>query len=228
MQARRGLACMCLPEHPQQQFCRADFGKLLTKLFLRKLLNLWSHVALPIEHWIPQTDWNILAQNQLIFIAIFTSKWHCQYCCWWYSSIFVTVLCLVLKFALKSFKHTDVCMCSCPPVSSKYFMINFIRQSNIHTIICLTNMQMSNLLIWRYIVWERWHFWRSEINIELSISVRYSTSQFFCSSPALPIFKLSLQVPWIDSRHYPSQKLHSNCEIAKCILFYCKSFFFFW
>ena len=40
MQARRGLACMCLPEHPQQQFCRADFGKLLTKLFLRKLLNL--------------------------------------------------------------------------------------------------------------------------------------------------------------------------------------------
>ncbi len=45
------------------------------------------------------------------------------------------------------------------------------------------------------IVWERWYFWRSEINID------YRLLQFirgFCSSP-MPIFKLSLQVAWIDS-----------------------------
>ncbi len=45
------------------------------------------------------------------------------------------------------------------------------------------------------IVWERWHFWRSEINIVYSL---IQCIRGFCSSP-LPIFKLSLQVPWIDS-----------------------------
>ncbi len=42
------------------------------------------------------------------------------------------------------------------------------------------------------IVWERWQSWRSEINYRLIQCIRG-----FCSS-SLPIFKLSLQVPWID------------------------------
>ena len=45
------------------------------------------------------------------------------------------------------------------------------------------------------IVWERWHFWRSEINIDYRL-IQYIKA--LCWSP-LPIFKLSLQVPWIDS-----------------------------
>ncbi len=44
------------------------------------------------------------------------------------------------------------------------------------------------------IVWERWHLWRSEINIDCCL-ILYIKS--FCSSP-LPIFKLSLQIPWIN------------------------------
>ncbi len=44
-------------------------------------------------------------------------------------------------------------------------------------------------------VWERWHFWISEINIDYRL---IQCIRGFCSSP-LPIFKLSLQVPWIDS-----------------------------
>ncbi len=46
------------------------------------------------------------------------------------------------------------------------------------------------------IVWERWYFWRSEINIDYHLIQCF---RGFCSSP-LPIFKLSLLVPWIDSR----------------------------
>ena len=45
------------------------------------------------------------------------------------------------------------------------------------------------------IVWERWHFWRSEINLDYHL---IQCIRGFCSSP-LPIFKLSLQVPWINS-----------------------------
>ncbi len=45
------------------------------------------------------------------------------------------------------------------------------------------------------IVWERWYFWRSEINIDYRM---IQCIRGFCLSP-LPIFKLSLQVPWIDS-----------------------------
>ncbi len=45
------------------------------------------------------------------------------------------------------------------------------------------------------IVWERWHFWRSEININYRL---IECIRGFCSSP-LPILKLSLQAPWIDS-----------------------------
>ncbi len=44
------------------------------------------------------------------------------------------------------------------------------------------------------IVWERWSFWRSEINIDYRL---IQCIRGFCSS-SLPIFKLSLQVPWID------------------------------
>ncbi len=46
------------------------------------------------------------------------------------------------------------------------------------------------------IVWERWNFLRSEINIDHCL---IQCIRGFCSSP-LPIFKLSLQVPWIDFR----------------------------
>ena len=46
------------------------------------------------------------------------------------------------------------------------------------------------------IAWERWHFWRSEINIYYRL---IQCIRGFCSSP-LSISKLSLQVPWIDSR----------------------------
>ncbi len=45
------------------------------------------------------------------------------------------------------------------------------------------------------IVWKKWHFWRSEINIDYHL---IQCIRGFCSSP-LPIFKLSVQVPWIDS-----------------------------
>ncbi len=45
------------------------------------------------------------------------------------------------------------------------------------------------------IVCERWYFWRSEINIDYRM---IQCIRGFCSSP-LPIFKLGLQVPWIDS-----------------------------
>ncbi len=45
------------------------------------------------------------------------------------------------------------------------------------------------------IVWERCYFWRSEINIDYRL---IQCIRGFCSSP-LPILKLSLQVPWIDS-----------------------------
>ncbi len=48
------------------------------------------------------------------------------------------------------------------------------------------------------IVWERWYLWRSEINIDYRLIQCVSG---FCSSP-LPIFKLSLQVPWIDSKRW--------------------------
>ncbi len=45
------------------------------------------------------------------------------------------------------------------------------------------------------IIWERWHFWRSENNYRLIQCIRG-----LCSSDPCPcIFKLSLQVPWIDS-----------------------------
>ncbi len=44
----------------------------------------------------------------------------------------------------------------------------------------------------------RWYFWRSEINIDYRL-IQYIRG--FCSSP-LPIFKLSLQVAWIDSSMY--------------------------
>ncbi len=45
------------------------------------------------------------------------------------------------------------------------------------------------------IVCERWHFWRSEINIDYRL---IQCIRGFCSSP-LPIFKLTLQVRWIGS-----------------------------
>ncbi len=45
------------------------------------------------------------------------------------------------------------------------------------------------------IVWERSHFWRSEINIDYCL---IQCIIVFCSSHQ-PIFKLSLLVPWIDS-----------------------------
>ncbi len=48
------------------------------------------------------------------------------------------------------------------------------------------------------IVWERWHFWRSEINIDYCL---IQCIRGFCSSP-LPIFKLCIQVPWIDSKPF--------------------------
>ncbi len=47
------------------------------------------------------------------------------------------------------------------------------------------------------IVWERWHFWRYEINIDYPL---IQCIRGFHSSP-LPIFKLSLQVPCIYSSH---------------------------
>ncbi len=42
------------------------------------------------------------------------------------------------------------------------------------------------------IVWERWHFWWAEINIDYHL---IQCIRGICSSP-LPIFKRSLQVPW--------------------------------
>ena len=36
----RGLACMCLPEHPQQQFCRADFGKYNDVTFIGQKVKM--------------------------------------------------------------------------------------------------------------------------------------------------------------------------------------------
>ena len=64
-------------------------------------------------------------------------------------------------------------------------------------IMCLTDIKNPTCRFESTIVWKRWHFWTSEINM---INIRYRTSQFFCSSP-LPIFKLCLQVLWIDSKH---------------------------
>ncbi len=50
--------------------------------------------------------------------------------------------------------------------------------------------------------WERWYFWRSGINIYYRL---IQCIRGFCSSP-LPIFKLSLQVPWIDSSNMRCRK----------------------
>ncbi len=47
------------------------------------------------------------------------------------------------------------------------------------------------------IVWERWYFWGSEINIDYRL---IQCIRRFCSSP-LPIFRFCLQVPWIDSKY---------------------------
>ncbi len=56
--------------------------------------------------------------------------------------------------------------------------------------------QTSNIPIWRYHCLGEVVFWRSEIIIDYRL---IQCIRGFCSSP-LPIFKLSLQVPWIDSR----------------------------
>ncbi len=56
------------------------------------------------------------------------------------------------------------------------------------------DLQTSNISIWRYHCLERWHFWRSHINIDYRL---IQCVRGFCSSP-LPIFKHGLQVHWID------------------------------
>ena len=58
------------------------------------------------------------------------------------------------------------------------------------------DLQTSKISIENTIVWERWYFWTSEINIDYRLIL---CIRGFCSSP-LPIFKLS-QVPWIDSNY---------------------------
>ncbi len=61
---------------------------------------------------------------------------------------------------------------------------------------------MSNTPIWRcHYLGEVVFPWRSEINIDYRL-IQCITG--FCSSP-LPIFKLSLQVPWTNSRISPIQ-----------------------
>ena len=59
-------------------------------------------------------------------------------------------------------------------------------------IICLTEWKSPTFE--GTIVWERWYFWRSEINID-----NHLIQCITCYFSWLPIFKLSLQVPWIDS-----------------------------
>ncbi len=62
------------------------------------------------------------------------------------------------------------------------------------------NVQHIHLKI-RTTVLERWYFLRSKINIDYRLIQCISG---FCSSP-LPIFKLCLQVPRIDSKCYAMQ-----------------------
>ncbi len=57
------------------------------------------------------------------------------------------------------------------------------------------------------IVWERWYIGRFEINIDYRL---IQCIRGFCSSP-LPILKLSLQVPRIDSNRLIFPILHKNC-----------------
>ena len=68
------------------------------------------------------------------------------------------------------------------------------------------DLQMSNVYQFEdTTVWERWHFLRSQINIDYSL---IQCIRGFCSYP-LPIFNLSLQVPWIDSRtQFPNISEH--------------------
>ncbi len=59
------------------------------------------------------------------------------------------------------------------------------------------------------IVGRVWYFWRSEIHIDYRL---IQCIRGFCSSP-LPIFKLSLKVPWIDlSNFYKNMEHHRKYQ----------------
>ncbi len=67
-----------------------------------------------------------------------------------------------------------------------------IKASSITTV-CLTDMQTSNTSIWRY------HCLGEVEFLKIWNQYRLPSDTVLCSSP-MPIFKLSLQVPWINSR----------------------------